>query len=143
MDCLCLFSRHQNRTAPMPAQNRDNVFSFWTTWEFRINAEVAYRDLTPRFCTNDGESETQAVLDGLGIGQLGSFTAAEYIRSGRLIPLLVQHVTDHEGIYMYYGHRTELPLRVRTFIDFMVTHLAGNRRFFLKPAELRALLHRE
>lgn len=114
-----------------------------TPWEFRINDEVAYRDITPRFCTNDGESETQAVLDGLGIGQLGSFTAAEYIRSGRLIPLLVQHVTDHEGIYMYYGHRTELPLRVRTFIDFMVMHLAGNRRFFLEPAELRALSNRE
>ncbi|TCL05051.1 LysR family transcriptional regulator [Sodalis ligni] len=108
-------------------------------WEFRVNDELVYQDVTPRFCTNDIEGEAQAVLDGLGIGQLGSFTAAEPIRSGRLIPLLVQHVTDHEGIYMYYGQRTELPLRVRTFIDFMVKHLAGNRRFFLEPAELRAL----
>jgi DNA-binding transcriptional LysR family regulator len=89
-------------------------------------------------CTNDTEAETQAVLAGLGIGQLGSFSAALHIRNGLLVPLLVQHVTQREAIYIYYGHRTEQPLRVRTFIDFMVTRIAGNKNFYFEPSELRS-----
>jgi len=54
------------------------------------------------------------------------------------VPLLTQHVTQRESIYIYYRHRTEQPLRVRTFIDFMIEKLADNGDFFLSPAELRA-----
>ncbi len=41
-------------------------------------------------------------------------------------------------IYIYYRHRTEQPLRVRTFIDFMVERMTGNTDFFLEDEELRA-----
>jgi DNA-binding transcriptional LysR family regulator len=96
-------------------------------WEFLIGDEIVYRD-----------AETAAVIAGLGIGQLGSFSAIAPIRSGQLVPLLVQHVTQREAVYIYYRHRTEQPLRVRTFIDFMVARLAGNRSFYFEPSELRA-----
>jgi len=59
-------------------------------------------------------------------------------REGRLVPLLTRHLTQRESIYIYYRHRTEQPLRVRTFIDFMIEKLADNGDFFLSPAELRA-----
>ncbi|WP_394365194.1 hypothetical protein [Paraburkholderia kirstenboschensis] len=39
---------------------------------------------------------------------------------------------------MTYRHRTEQSLRVKTFIDFVVERVAGNRSFFLNPSELRA-----
>jgi DNA-binding transcriptional LysR family regulator len=107
-------------------------------WQFRIGDEIVYRDVPAAICVNDTEMETQAVLSGLGVGQLGSFNAAPHIRSGRLIPLLTQHVTEYGTIYIYYGQRTEQSLRVRTFIEFMVEHMAGNRNFFLEPSELRA-----
>jgi DNA-binding transcriptional LysR family regulator len=107
-------------------------------WQFRIGDEIVYRDMPPAICVNDTEMETQAVLSGLGIGQLGSFNAAPHIRSGRLVPLLTQHVTEYGMLYLYYGHRTERPLRVKTFIDFMIERMADNRNFFLDPSELRA-----
>jgi DNA-binding transcriptional LysR family regulator len=87
---------------------------------------------------NDTEMETQAVLSGLGIGQLGSFNATPHIRSGRLVALLTQHITVYGTIYIYYGHRTEQSLRVKTFIEFMIERMADNRNFFLDPVELRA-----
>ena len=59
--------------------------------------------------------EVQTVLVGEAIGQLGSFSAVPHIRAGRLVPLLLRHVVYLEGIYLYYGRRTEQPLRVRTF----------------------------
>lgn len=106
-------------------------------WEFRIGDEIVYRDLPAAICVNDTAMETQAVLSGLGIGQLGSFNATPHIRSGRLIPLLTQHVTEYGAVHIYYKHRTEQSLRVRTFIDFMVERMAGNRDFFLDTSELQ------
>ncbi|MGF6970679.1 DNA-binding transcriptional LysR family regulator [Paraburkholderia sp. WC7.3g] len=107
-------------------------------WQFRIGEEIIYRDVPPVICVNDTDMETQAVLSGLGIGQLGSFNATVHIRSGRLIPLLTQHVSEYGTIYIYYGHRTEQPQRMKTFIDFMIERMADNRNFFLDPSELGA-----
>ncbi len=107
-------------------------------WSFRIGDEIVYRDVPPAICVNDTDMEMQAVLSGLGIGQLGSFNATAHIRGGRLVPLLTQHVIEHGAIYIYYGHRTEQSLRVRTFIDFMIERMADNRNFFLETSELRA-----
>ncbi|WP_116136157.1 LysR family transcriptional regulator [Trinickia diaoshuihuensis] len=107
-------------------------------WQFRLGDEIVYRDVPAALCVNDTEMETQAVLSGLGIGQLGSFNATTYIRNGRLVPLLTEHVAEHGMIYIYYGHRTEQSRRVKTFIDFMIERMAGNRAFFLDPSELRA-----
>jgi DNA-binding transcriptional LysR family regulator len=107
-------------------------------WQFRIGDEIVYRDVPHSICVNDTGMETQAVLSGLGVGQLASFNATAHIRSGRLIPLLTQHVTEYGTIYIYYGRRTEQPLRVKTFIDFMIEHMADNRDLFLDPLELRA-----
>jgi DNA-binding transcriptional LysR family regulator len=112
-------------------------------WQFRIGEETVYRDVPAVLCVNDTEAETHAVLAGLGIGQLGSFDATPHIRSGKLVPLLTQHVTEYGTAYIYYGHRTEQPMRVRTFIDFMIERVADNRNFFLDAAELRAAQPRQ
>jgi DNA-binding transcriptional LysR family regulator len=106
-------------------------------WEFMIDGEIVYRDMNTSLCMNDVDAETEAVLAGLVIGQLGSFSAVSHIRAGRLVALLTQHVVaQRESIYIYYRHRTEQPLRVRTFIDFIVARLADNDQFFLTSAEL-------
>jgi len=107
-------------------------------WEFMIGDEIVYREVAAALCANDIDAETDAVLAGVAIGQLGSFSAVTHIREGRLVPLLTRHLTQRESIYIYYRHRTEQPLRVRTFIDFMIEKLADNGDFFLSPAELRA-----
>lgn len=107
-------------------------------WQFHVDGEIVYRDVPPAICVNDTEMETQAVLSGLGIGQLGSFNAIPHIRTGRLVALLMQHINEYGTVYIYYRHRTEQPLRVRTFIDFMVERIADNKKFFLDSAELLA-----
>lgn len=67
-------------------------------------------------------------------------TLAEFQHRYPSIQLEVQfddQFTDYGTIYLYYGHRTEMPLRVKTFIDFMVARLADNADFFLTSTELR------
>ncbi|MDR5758528.1 LysR family transcriptional regulator [Caballeronia sp. LZ035] len=106
-------------------------------WEFMMGDEIVYREIAASLCANDVDAEADTVLAGLAIGQLGSFSAVPAIRDGRLVPLLTKHVTQREAIYIHYRRRTEQPLRVRTFIDFMIGRLADNRDFYLTAAEVR------
>ena len=105
-------------------------------WEFRVGDEIVSRSFAPVLCTNDLELEAAAVLSGRAIGQLLGVTAAPFVRSGRLVPVLTAHVAEHLHLYLYYGSRVAQPARVRAFIDLVVERVAGNAAFFLEPHEL-------
>ena len=105
-------------------------------WEFKVGDEVVSRDVATAFATNDVDLEADAVLAGHCIGQLVGVTAAPLLRAGRLVALLTPHVTDHLGLYLYYGSRHAQPARVRAFIDLVVQRVAGSTQFHLRPEEL-------
>ncbi|MDR0576685.1 MAG: LysR family transcriptional regulator [Candidatus Accumulibacter sp.] len=105
-------------------------------WHFKIGAAVVDHHVAPAFCTNDEELELQAVLAGTVIGQLANVTIAKYIRSGRLIPLLVRHVADQAGYFIYYGSRASQPARARAFIDLALRRLRDDNEFVLSDKEL-------
>ncbi|ANN65850.1 LysR family transcriptional regulator [Bordetella bronchialis] len=107
-------------------------------WEFQVGEEIVYRDVPPALCMNDPELETRAVAAGLGIGQLGSFTAVPLIRAGQLVPLLLPHTVQRIAMYLCYARRTHMPLRVRLFIDFMMERLQASTEWHLNEEELRA-----
>jgi DNA-binding transcriptional LysR family regulator len=125
------------------ASHRCSVFRQSATgrvlpWLFKVGGEVVSHDLPPTLSTNDAQLETEAVLSGQVIGMLSNLSAAPLIRSGRLVPLLVDHVSDHMGVHVYYGSRTALPSRVRAFIDLAVERLAQSREYVLDARELAA-----
>ncbi|CAN5407855.1 hypothetical protein BH10PSE18_BH10PSE18_00410 [soil metagenome] len=64
--------------------------------------------------------------------------AAAHIRSGRLVPLLVDHIADKSSVFVYYGSRSAQPARVRAFIDVAIELLADHTAFVLTSAELAA-----
>jgi DNA-binding transcriptional LysR family regulator len=107
-------------------------------WYLTINNEVEQRFMSPAFSTNDAEMELQAVLAGRVIGQLANFSAASHIRAGRLVPLLVEHVSNHIGFYVYYGSRASQPRRVRAFLDLVLKRLHDSPEILLSTAELQA-----
>jgi DNA-binding transcriptional LysR family regulator len=108
-------------------------------WEFKLGEQIVGRDIAPALCTNDVDLEIRAVVAGQVIGQLIGSTAAPFLRNGQLVPLLTQHVTDHLGLYVYYGTRVAQPLRVRAFIDLAVEMLSDNSDFVLQPHELKPI----
>ncbi len=93
--------------------------------------------VNPAFCTNDEAMELRAVLAGEVIGQLAGPTAAPLIRSGRLIPILLENMADHYSLFVYYGSRAAQPARIRRFIDLAVDRLTDGKDFVLTAAELR------
>lgn len=108
-------------------------------WEFLVKGEAVHQ--TPRHvvCCSDPEAEMQAVLLGLGLGQIDSINAAAPLRSGALVPLLVRHTSERMGLHLFYAQRKDMPQRVRRFIDFVVERLRGPSHFHVPVAELRAL----
>lgn len=105
-------------------------------WHVKVGENIVEQHVRPAFCTNDEGFELRAVLAGEVIGQLAVPTAASYIRQGRLVPLLLEHIVDNLGLYIYYGSRTAQPARVRCFIDLVIERLANSQDFVLSNDEL-------
>jgi len=104
-------------------------FRSWITqqiipWTFRQGEDVLAEELSARLTTNDGDSQLQAVLSGAGIAQLSSYRAAPYIRTQRLKPLLLGHVSDTYGLYVYMPRRNQVPRRARALADFLHEELS-------------------
>ena len=106
-------------------------------WRVKVGSDVIEQPVVPAICSNDETLELEAVLSGAVIGQLAGVTAASHIRSGQLVPLLVQHMPDHASYFVYFGSRSSQPARARAFIDLAVKRLIGNREYVLANEELR------
>ena len=106
-------------------------------WRVRVGDSLQDQHINPAFCTNDEAFELRAVLAGEVIGQLAAPTAAPLIRAGRLVPLLLEHVSEDYSLFVYYGSRAAQPARVRRFIDLAVDRLTDNAEFVFNNDELR------
>jgi len=105
-------------------------------WRVRVGESVQEQLVTPAFSTNDEDFELRTVLTGSIIAQLAGPTAAPHIRAGRLVPLLIEHISDVYSLYLYYGSRTAQPARVRRFIELAVERLSNSTDFVLEDKEL-------
>ena len=129
------------------ATHRCSVFRHPSTgkvapWYLSVDGKLEHRQMPPSFSTNDTELELQAVLAGQAIGQLANLSAATPIREGRLVPVLLDHMSAHIGVHVYYGSRAAQPRRVRAFLDLAIARLLDSPEFVLSNAELRAAARR-
>jgi len=107
-------------------------------WEFLVKGEAIHETMRYAVCCSDSEAEMQVVLRGMGVGQIDSINASAPIRSGDLVPLLVRHTSERMGLYLYFGQRRDMPVRVRRFIEFTFERLRGSQDFHVPITELRA-----
>jgi DNA-binding transcriptional LysR family regulator len=78
----------------------------------------------PVFVTDDPETECEAVLDGIGFGQLPGHLALPHLRAGRLVSILEKSRPAPVSIYVYRPQRTPVPARVRLIFDALCAILA-------------------
>jgi DNA-binding transcriptional LysR family regulator len=105
-------------------------------WEFEENGETQLVSIPAVFCANESGVELEAILAGHGAGIMDSLLATPQIRSGALIPFLVDKISSRMGVYIYYPHRTDMPRRVRAFLDFAIPKLLNNPVFVPSMQEL-------
>lgn len=131
-DSLAALSTHRCSAFRHPSTGRV------LPWHVKDGNAIVDLNVVAALCTNEEELENDAVLAGRVIGMLTGVTAAAYIRSGRLVPLLSAHVADHMSVFVYYGSRAAQPARTRAFIDLTIERLVDSKLFVLTAKELAA-----
>jgi DNA-binding transcriptional LysR family regulator len=75
---------------------------------------------------NNGDILSHAAADGLGVIVQPTFLVYELLHARKLVRILEGWEADELTIFAVYPSRQFLPLKVRTFIDFMVERFGDN-----------------
>lgn len=103
-------------------------------WELQVDGNLVYEEMPAVATFNDVETEVEAVRAGIGIGQLGAYTVHADLVAGRLKAILPGLSASSVGLYMYYPQRSQIPARVRRFIDFVVEASRGSEDALVRLA---------
>ncbi|WP_323117935.1 LysR family transcriptional regulator [Burkholderia alba] len=88
-------------------------------WTFTNGSETEVIPLDPVLTVDVATSLAIAVRQGIGIGLLPSFVAAEDLRSGALQRVLPEYRLNEIGIFLLYASRQYLDAKTRAWVDFM------------------------
>jgi DNA-binding transcriptional LysR family regulator len=92
-------------------------------WRFR-RAGVAAVSVRGNFNVDDGGVLRAAALSGLGLAVVPSFMVKREVEEGSLRLVLEGARKAEIGIYAVTAHRTNAPMRVRVFLEFLAEHFA-------------------
>jgi LysR family transcriptional regulator for bpeEF and oprC len=98
-------------------------------WTFQVEKEVIAIDVSGSLITNDTDTQRQAVLHGIGIGQLASFFVRSHVRDGTLKPLLMNYVAPPISVYLCMANRATVPKRTTALFEFVETRLRRHPDF--------------
>lgn len=76
---------------------------------------------------DNGDILRLVALSGTGVIFQPLFIVSDDIEAGRLVQVLPDFMSHELGIYAVYPSRKHLSAKVRTFVDFLVTHLDQSR----------------
>jgi len=123
--------RHQSPRSPQDLERHNCLFySFLeasSEWRFTSAAGETVVHVTGNFTVNNSEALREAVLKGLGVALLPTFTVGADLRDGRLQQVLGEyraHGTFGSDVYAVYLPTRYLSPKVRAFVDFFVERFA-------------------
>ncbi|MDN4053630.1 LysR family transcriptional regulator [Massilia sp. YIM B02763] len=95
-------------------------------WRFTDAAgeEVDIRPAGPLRVTNS-DALLPTVLAGLAIAEFPEFIAADYVRDGRLVPILQDWAMARGGLYFVTPSARTRPAKVEALSEFFVRHLGS------------------
>jgi LysR family transcriptional regulator for bpeEF and oprC len=74
----------------------------------------------PGISVSESTALTEAVLTGMGIGQIFSFSARAHIAAGRLVPILKEWTPPSHPLQLVYPAARHPSAKLRVFIDWAV-----------------------
>ena len=88
-------------------------------WTFRDNGKNVVRKVNGNMGCNDGQVLHEWALAGKGLAWRSMWEVGSEIEAGKLVTVLDQHAAPGNDIYAVFAQRRHLPLRIRTFVDFL------------------------
>jgi len=92
-------------------------------WPLQTRSDIRKVAVTGPFESEHGDVLTGWALDGHGIILKPVFEVADYLASGRLVPVLEQEPPVPVQMACLYTHRKRQDPKVRLFLDFMIGHI--------------------
>lgn len=98
-------------------------------WPFIVNG--SHHTISPQgnLTASDGEALRQLTVVGAGLARLDEFQVVDDIAAGRLVPVLQPfNPGDTDPVHaVFLGQGTQMPLRVRVFLDYLVANVRLKR----------------
>lgn len=94
-------------------------------WPWYFSEGRQWTPAAPSLVTDDPDAECQAVLAGMGYGQLPHFLAAPHLESGALVEVLQEDAPAPWDIFVYRPQRGPVPPRIREVFDSIVEELSA------------------
>lgn len=93
-------------------------------WPFRDGAGDYALAVRGNIEANNGETLGQLAAMGVGIARVGTFSVAEEMARGALVPILEEYNPgDVEAVHAVFAGGANTPARVRVFVDFLAERL--------------------
>lgn len=97
-----------------------------TSWPFLIDGAVEWLPIKGGIEANNGETLGQLAMLGMGIVRLGEFLVDPHFQAGRLVPILQDfNPGDAEEVHAVFVGGSNMPARVRAFVDFLAERLCN------------------
>lgn len=94
-------------------------------WRFERDGEPVDVPVSGNISANEVSVLASAAVQGAGMAMLPTYYAAEYVASGQLRVVLPQYKPQELGIYGVYASRRQMPLILRSVLDFLVDRLGS------------------
>ncbi len=94
-------------------------------WRFERDGEPVDVPVSGNISANEVSVLASAAVQGAGIAMLPTYYAAQHIAAGRLQVILPQCKPQELGIYGVYASRRQMPLILRSMLDFLVERLGS------------------
>ncbi|BCZ84074.1 LysR family transcriptional regulator [Paraburkholderia terrae] len=89
-------------------------------WSFWSEGEEIKTSILPRLSVNTIDAAIDAGLSGTGLVRAMSYQVVEYVRQQRLRVVLQEFEPEPRPLHLIYDRQRRLPLKLRTFVDFVV-----------------------
>ncbi|NKK42882.1 LysR family transcriptional regulator [Rhizobium leguminosarum] len=107
------------------------------SWSFSNGSEDISVRISPRLTACSAVAIHRAALAGAGLAVLSHIVAVPDIVAGRLIPVMNDFQPTRLPIYVVYPSRRNIPLRVKTVLDFLTDAIGQDPSMCASGADRR------
>ena len=128
------FARHRKPEHPRDLHAHDCIGYRYVTsgacyrWEFDEDGKEFQVDIEGRVTSNDVTFLIRLAADGVGLAMVSEDYVRPLLADGRLIPVLEPFCSPFPGFHLYYSSRSQTPLKLRVFIDFLLARRRKRKR---------------
>jgi DNA-binding transcriptional LysR family regulator len=97
-----------------------------TVWTFGRGQQRTAVPIRPRFAVNTADAAIAAAIAGTGITRVLSYQVAEAVAAGKLRLILEAFAPEPLPVHMVYPAQSQLPLKLRAFLDFAAPRLKAS-----------------